>query len=95
MKPSIDSVENLGTNLREYMESEITQIFLQDPRIYYIVHYDEGFVPNSYYYKCNREAKVYYRDGRFGIQSYDAKRSNGRGPTYVGFSIRGGRLFSK
>lgn len=68
-----------------------------DPRIQAAVIYCDGWVPNSYRYRapgrCVRLTRT--EDGwRAEEDSYDRKRSHGRGPHWVAFSARGGRLAS-
>lgn len=77
------------------MEQWIADIFASDERISMIRHYHEGFVPHAYKWPCPRAATEYHRDGRVTKHGYDAKRSHGRGPTWVAFSKHGGRLASE
>lgn len=72
----------------------IQDIFASDERIVRIRTYPEGFVANAYKYRCDRLTVDYFRDGVKGQYLYDAKRSHGRGPNWVAFSKRNGRLAS-
>lgn len=74
--------------------ASVKRMFASDERIVTVVRYDDGFVPNSYRYRCPGTATVFHRDGRIEEREYDRKRSYGIGPRMVGFSERGGRLAS-
>lgn len=74
------------------MDAKVASIFDKDARIERVVLYPEGFVPLAYKWPCPRKRTVHYRDGRQRVESYDAKRRNGRGPSWVAYSARGGRL---
>lgn len=54
--------------------------------------YLNGFVPNSYKWKAPGTRLVVFADGRFRTETYDRKRSNGKGPNMVLFSEKGGRV---
>lgn len=77
---------------------DVTTIFARDPRIVRVRVFTGGWVPNSYGYPCLRKATEYIRgdDGTINQHTvvYDAKRSYGRGPRWVAYSERGGRLAS-
>lgn len=69
-------------------------VFEKDERVTSVMMYPEGFVPNSYKYRCMRTRYQFHRDGRIDSSTYDAKRSHGAGPAWVGLSAKGGRLIS-
>lgn len=69
-----------------------------DRRIQSAVIYCDGWVPNSYRYsapgRCVRLVRT--AKGWEAVEgTYDRKRSYGRGPYWVAFSERGGRLASR
>ena len=72
---------------------------LHDKRVMKIRCYLDGWVANSYKWKCEGYKYELTRrdDGNWnGVMStYDRKRSNGTGPKYVAFSEKGGRLYSE
>lgn len=41
--------------------------------------YDASFLPNAYKWPARAERLLVRRDGNYRIESYDRKRSNGRG----------------
>ena len=97
MHISIDSVEDIPEVLKELATNEMLKAF-HDERVHYVIHYPEGFVANSYKWPCPRTAKVLIRqpEGHIVVREkhYDAKRPHGRGPTWVAFSYKNGRLAS-
>lgn len=70
----------------------------KDQRIVRVTIYLDGWVPNSYHWPIEgRCLWLTRRDGgtwgaHFG--TYDRKRSHAKGPEWVAFSERGGRLAS-
>ena len=70
------------------------EIFASDERIVTVREY-AGFVPNAYRGRCPRVAIDHHRDGTTTRHTYDAKRSHGVGPSKVGYSAKGGRLYSE
>jgi hypothetical protein len=75
-------------------ELNLDQIFSSDERIARVVEYEDGFVPLSYRWPAPGTRKVYFRDGTIISERYDRKRIKGRGPNWVAFSARNGRLAS-
>jgi hypothetical protein len=77
---------------------DLTKAIESDARIVRAVVYEDGWVPNAYRYAAPGKATVVTRaeDGRIEISetTYDRKRSYGRGPRWVAFSAKGGRLAS-
>lgn len=77
---------------------DLTKALDSDARIVRAVIYEDGWVPNSYRYAAPGKATVVTRaeGGRLEMSetTYDRKRSHGRGPRWVAFSERGGRLAS-
>jgi hypothetical protein len=73
-------------------------MFASDPRIVVIRSYDDGWVPNTYRYRCTGYGTLFWRreDGTIerSVMVYDRKRSHGEGPRLVGFSAKRGRLAS-
>lgn len=61
----------------------------------YVTEYIDGFVPNAYRWPAPGTRAHYFRDGREIRQGYDRKRSRGRGPWWVAFSEKGGRILSR
>lgn len=93
---------NVEERIEEILDNTISkrkikQIFLSDERIKSMNIY-QGFVPNSYRWPILRSGVCVNRSGKlnltFNILKYDAKRSHGKGPTWVAFSEKGGRLRS-
>ena len=72
--------------------TDIKAIFDSDPRIVSVREYPEGFVANAYKWPAPRVAFEHYRDGVVERVLYDAKRSHGRGPSWVAKSAKGGTL---
>lgn len=73
------------------------KIFTSDPRIVSICEYPEGFLPNAYKWRAPGTRYVSrIVDGRLKrtTQSYDRKRSGGRGPTWTALSERSGVILS-
>jgi hypothetical protein len=75
-------------------KAQISKIFESDDRIAYITEYMDGWVPNSYKWKCTGEAIIWGRSGQKQDSTYDRKRSNGNGPKWVAMSAKHGRLQS-
>lgn len=73
-------------------EAQISAIFAADPRVTKIREFS-GWVPNAYKWRCRRKAFDHYPTKSVEV-SYDAKRSGGKGPSWVAYSDCGGRLFS-
>lgn len=82
------------TTITDMDKAELDRIFAADERIAIVRYYPAGFVPNSYKWRCRRVAVEYLRDGSRRTHTYDAKRSWGRGPTWVALSEKMGRLAS-
>lgn len=78
-------------------KGEVKKMMKDDPRIVEVREYSEGFVANAYRWPAPRTGVRWSMtpDGleRYEFQ-YDAKRRHGRGPSWVAFSERGGRLAS-
>lgn len=77
--------------------SEVWELF-KDPRVRTVIWYPEGFVANNYKYPAPGKRTIWNRD-QYGeitkhVQTYDRKRTHGRGPTFVALSEKGGRLKS-
>ena len=70
----------------------------RDSRIVEVSVYPDGWVPNSYRYRCPGEKHTFRKsNGRWkhvGVSEIDRKRSGGHGPEWVAHSERGGRLAS-
>lgn len=69
-----------------------------DPRVVRVRHYEAGWVPNAYRWPAPGTGTEYWLDAdgalhaaRFG---YDRKRPYGKAPRVVGYSAKGGRLYS-
>jgi len=87
----------MATTIQQ-IPTHVAKIFARDPRIVAVREYEDGFVPNSYYWPAPGTARewVVQEDGtvkEFTLV-YDRKRSFGRGPKLVGYSERRGRLAS-
>ena len=76
------------------MPEDVAEMFAADDRVVCVRVYD-GFVANSYKWRCPRIAVDWLRDGTATKYTYDAKRSRGIGPRLVGYSAVGGRLVSR
>lgn len=76
------------------------EMFAKDPRIVKVRHYRDAFVPNAYRYRAPGEGVTYERppEGQSIPEaapfSYDRKRSFGKGPAWVGYSAKGGVLYT-
>lgn len=76
----------------------VARAFAADPRIVRVRHYESGWVPNAYKWRAPGTGTEYevmpegwITDSPFG---YDRKRPYGRSPVIVGYSTKGGRLYS-
>ena len=78
---------------RDEMIEKAKEIMATDDRIE-IIRFYNGFVANSYKWPCLREFLEVYRSGKVIPGRYDAKRSYGKGPRWVAFSKKRGRLQS-
>lgn len=69
-----------------------------DPRVTRVREYQDGWVPSSYRWPAPGAMVEHTRleDGSYETTTgtYDRKRTGGRGPLWVAFSARGGRLAS-
>ena len=74
--------------------TDTARIFASDPRIVEVVEYPDGFVPLKYKWRAPRTGYVTKRGGERTPFTYDAKRANGAGPSWVAFSAKRGRLAS-
>lgn len=87
-----------NTNTSPSIPVEVATLLERDSRIVRVVEYTQGFVPNRYRFRAPGTARIYRAmpDGSITVveAGYDRKRSGGRGPRFVGFSERGGRLVS-
>jgi len=73
----------------------IDEIFALDSRIVTVRVYQDGWVPRAYRWRAPGRMLVYTRGAAAPIErTYDRKRACGRGPGWVAFSERGGRLAS-
>jgi hypothetical protein len=70
----------------------LQKIFADDERIVSVREYLDGWVANAYRYPAPGRAVEHFRDGNFAMLSYDRKRKNGRGPSWVAKSAKGGTL---
>ena len=70
--------------------NEKVKIFEMDSRIVYIREYPAGFVANSYRWPAPATRYVTTRNGTINTETYDSKRSHGKGPNWVAVSIKGG-----
>lgn len=77
----------------------VREVFGADPRIVTVREYADGWVPHAYRWPAPGTAAEWVRDDDGNITArtfaYDRKRSRGRGPTWVAYSARGGRLASR
>ena len=69
----------------------------KNPKIVSIVTYPEGFVPNAYKWAAPGVRLIFHRNksGKWvhaKNENYDRKRSGGRGPWWIGKSVKDGRL---
>lgn len=69
----------------------------KNPKIVSITTYPEGFVPNSYKWAAPGIRLIFHRNksGKWvhaANVNYDRKRSGGTGPSWIGKSIKEGRL---
>ena len=65
-----------------------------DSRIVEIATYPDGWVPNSYRFRAPGRRVIFGRADGFAApvrtEAIDRKRSNGRGPDWVGITANGG-----
>ena len=61
----------------------------------HVTEYTDGFVPNAYRWPAPGTRILYFRNGKEKREGYDRKRSRGRGPQWVAFSEKGGRILSR
>ena len=85
-------------NTPETIPTEIASVFSADPRIVRVHVYASGWVPNSYHWPAPGAGVRYERRPEGWItdepMTYDRKRPYGKAPRVVGYSAKGGRLYS-
>ena len=78
--------------------ANIDRAFNADTRIVRVRHYGSGWVPNAYRWPAPGSGTEYWIDENGEVKSatfgYDRKRPYGRAPVVVGYSAKGGRLYS-
>ena len=84
----------LSKVLVRYKKKQMAERVKRDPRIVTVRYYDDGWVSNSYRYAAPGTGTEYSANGKATF-TYDRKRSGGKGPRWVAFSARGGRLASQ
>lgn len=81
--------KKLTDDQKNALVSEANEILARNPSKDGVRMYPFGFLPNSYKWRAPAERLVVMRDGAVTVETYDQKRSHGRGRTAVLFKTKG------